>query len=187
MKSKERTLSVEDVFFVNLDEDLSVFIHSSGFDFELAPMSLYEEASMAMYVLKIARELLENPEYAPLIESLEYPDLKPSGDLDLVPIDLTKMAHIKYVISYLPSSFGNLVDNVAFFNKVVRGITKNGQRIAVRNPNNAERPIVIYTFLDFIKYIKGKNIHLQQILEELYKQYTDWETNTSVDPIEVKN
>lgn len=187
MKSKERVLSVEDVFFVNLDEDLSVFIHSSGFDFELAPMSLYEEASMAMYVLKMAQELLENPEYSSLIESLEYPDLKPSGELELVPIDISKMAHVKYVISYLPSSFGNLVDNVSFFNKIVRGITKNGQKIAVKNPNNAEKHIVINTFLDFVKYIKGRNIHLQQILEELYAKYTDWESNTSVDPVEVKN
>lgn len=187
MKSKERVLSVEDVFFVNLDEDLSVFIHSSGFDFELAPMSLYEEASMAMYVLKMAQELLENPEYATLIESLEYPDIKPTGDIELAPIDISKMAHVKYVVSYLPSSFGNLVDNVSFFNKVVRGITKNGQKIAVKNPNNAEKPIIIDTFLDFVKYIKGKNIHLQQILEELYRKYTDWENNIAVDPIEVKN
>lgn len=184
---KSRELTKEDVFFINLDEDLSVWGKAAGFDFEMSPMSLYEEASMSMYVMKIAQELLADPEYQQLVETIEYPEVRSDGELILREIDLTKISDLKYVISYLPNSFGNLVDNVAFFNKVVRSITKNGQKIAVKNPNNAEKPIMINTFMDFVKYVKGKNIHLQRILEELYNQYSEWEQGIEVDPIEVKN
>lgn len=184
---KQKVLDTEDIFFLNLDEDLKFYAKASGFDFEMEPLSLYEEASMSMYVMHIAQELLENPEYSPLIDSLEYPDLKEDGEVEFRPIDTKKLSDLKYVISYLPSSFASLVDNVAFFNKVVKNITKNGQKIAIRNPNNAEKPIMINTFLDFVKYVKGKNIHLLKILEDLFNQYSEWENATSIDPSEVKN
>lgn len=184
---KQKVLDTEDIFFLNLDEDLKFYASSAGFDFEIIPLSLYEEASMSMYVMRIAQELLETPDYQELIASLEYPEIKENGEITLRPINTKKLADLKYVISYLPQSFASLVDNVSFFNKAVKAITKNGQRIAVKNPNNAEKPIVIDSFLDFVKYVKGKNIHLQRILEELYTQYSEWENATVLDPSEVKN
>lgn len=184
---KSKVFNTEDVFFLNLDEDLKFYAKSAGFDFEFVPLSLYEEASMSMYVMRIAQELLENPEYAPLIDSLEYPEMGDNDEVKFRPIDTKKLSDLKYVIAFLPPSFASLVDNVSFFNKTIKGITKNGQKIAIRNPNNAEQPIIINTFMDFVKYVKGKNIHLQAILEELYKQYSDWEAETSIDPSDVKN
>lgn len=184
---KPKILPTEDVFFLNLDEDLSFYAKSAGFDFELAPLSLYEEASMSMYVMKIAQELLENSDYAHLIESIEYPEVKDTGEIEHRPINTKKLSDLKYIVSFLPASFANLVDNVSFFNKTVRGITKNGQKIAIRNPNNSEAPIIISTFLDFVKYVKGKNIHLQRIIEDLFDQYSEWEKALDIDPVEVKN
>lgn len=184
---KQKVLNPEEVFFLNLDENLNFYAKSAGFDFEIVPMSLYEEASMSMYVIRMAKELLEHPEYASLIETVEYPDLTNPEKIEFRPVDISKLSDLKYIIGYLPQNFATLVDNVAFFNKVVKGITKNGKRVAVRDPHNSENTIVIENFLDFVKYVKGKNIHLQLILEDLYKQYSDWEKETAVDPIEVKN
>lgn len=185
MKSKE--LPAEDIFFLNLEEDVSINVETSGFNFEIVPLSLYEEASMSMYVMTIAQELLENDDYKELIDSLEVPEVDGDGNVKYRKINLSKLSDLKFLISYLPSNFATLVDNVSFFNKSVRKITKNGQKLAVKHPNNAEKPIIIRTFLDFVKYVKGKNIHLQKILEDLYTSYSEWEKTTDIDPAEVKN
>lgn len=184
---KQKVFNTEEIFFLNLDEELNFLAKSAGFEFEITPLSLYEEASISMYVMKIAQELLEDPAYLDLVQNLEYPDVLPDGEVNIRPLNLKKMTDLRYAISFLPQSFASLVDNIAFFNKTVTKITKNGQRVAVKNPDNSESPIFINTFLDFVKYVKGKNVHLQRILEDLYIQYSDWEKNTSVDPVDVKN
>lgn len=184
---RSKITPTEDVFFLNLDEDISFTAVSCGFEFEMSPLSLYEEASMGMYVMKIAQELIHHPEYNDLIDSLEFPETKETGEIVFRPIDRTKLADLRYILSYLPPSFATLVDNTSFFNKSIKKITKNGQKLAVKNPNNAEKPIIINTFLDFVRYVRGKNVHLQRIIEDLYNQYSEWEKELEIDPVEVKN
>lgn len=195
--TETQAISSEERFFLNLNEELTVDIEYENFMFTLEVPNLMVEATVSMGVLRTVQQLLRQPEYRELAESLTMPMVEevedeedeseqasPRTQVIDKPINLDKLNHIRYALKYLPDDFINTVNNIAYLNIVVIDIAYNGKPVWVTADGDE---IKIDTFEKFIKYVKTRNIRFGQLINKIISDYYSWLNAMEVSPQEVKN
>lgn len=190
MAKDKSPLSVEERFFINLDEEQLVHeVEIGGYSFTIGVPSLVEEAQLTLTSLKLASKLLATPAFKEAVEQMRYPSLSvpknegESVELQEVPIDLQNLSHVSYALQNLPNNLLSLLSTVSYLNVLVKEITYRGQKLAVRKEG---KDILIDSFVDFFLYIRHKGFTLTMV-EDLLAKALDWLKVVEIEPIEVKN
>lgn len=195
MARKTDTLPVEDRFFLNLDEDLTVELTYKDLSFTARPPSLLEEAALSLEVVTVARELLKTSKYQNLIDSItipritKNPDAEKDGDQPATltvedPINLDNVRHVRYALGHLPETFVSVVNNIAYMNLLVNSISFGGKEIVVQTEG---REVTIQSFLDFVRFFRHRHYPYSEVITSLYQQFNSWSEVTDIGAEEVKN
>lgn len=192
MTTKKSTFTSEEKFFINLSEQNIFNIDYQDFQFTLEIPSLLEESALSLSAINAAQIILQNPEYQGLLSKLKYPTFEETkqeegeDDFQLVEkdLDISKLSHVKYAIRNLPDEFTNTVNNIAYLQLVVKKILYKNQKIWIKNKNEE---LEINDFINFVSYVKVKNLRVGALTDYLLTRYLDWLENIEVSPQEVKN
>lgn len=192
MTTKKSTFTSEEKFFINLSEQNIFNIDYQEFQFTLEIPSLLEESALSLSAINAAQIILQNPEYQSLLSKLKYPTFEETkqeegeDDFQLVEkdLDISKLSHVKYAIRNLPDEFTNTVNNIAYLQLVVKKILYKNQKIWIKNKNEE---LEINDFINFVSYVKVKNLRVGALTDYLLTRYLDWLENIEVSPQEVKN
>lgn len=192
MTKKKESLRVEDRFFINLNEDISLDVDYEGFTFTLTVPELLVEATVSLGSLRMAQRLLRMPEYSSLLESIKLPKLEmleEDGKTEEVTVgetslDLNKIQHIRYALNFFPDEFISTVNNIAYLNLAVSSITFNGKEVWIKVD---DEEVLVDSFEQFITHIRTKRIRFGRLVDALIGAYRDWLDAIEVTPQEVKN
>lgn len=192
----KKTLKPEDRFLLNLDDDPITTVFSEGdFEFSITMPSLFREASLSLDTLEVAKKMLKSTDYEPLLDTIKYPKVEldtenkdAKGNLQtkvvMEDVKLDDITHLTYVLDLLPRVFRTTLSTICYINMFVSGITYKEQQIKVKVNNEIKN---IDTFLDFVLYVKNRNLSVNSVIESLYDKIYNWLQETELSATEVKN
>lgn len=193
--SKQKTISTQEKFLLNLDEtDLTTTFKVQKFEFTVGAPSLFEEARITIDTISIAKKMLQTEQYSEFVKDVKIPKLTFSTDettgqvntvIEEEPVDLDKINHVAQLLdNILPTTFRNLVQNIAFLNILVKDISVEGKPLYLVVDG---KEIHVDSFEKFVLNVRTRGLYLQTLVEELLTKSLDWMENFEISPIEVKN
>lgn len=191
MANKKEKLPLEERFFLNLNDDISIEVEYEDFTFTLTIPELLAEATVTLGSIRVAQKLLRMPEYSGLVEGIKLPKLELDEDAEEkevkvaeIPLDLTRIQHVRYALNFFPEEFIDTINNISYLGLAVSSITYHGKEVWVKVDGE---DVLIDSFEKFITHIRTKKIRFGRLVDTLIRAYRDWLDAIEVTPQEVKN